>query len=504
MSFRTLHEITTPPNCPNPICEFQEAGFNQAIMNLVHKNGFSKPTPIQAQGWPIALSGVDLVGIARTGSGKTLAFALPAIIHIAAQPALSPGEGPIALVLCPTRELAQQVMKVCEEFGRLANLKTACLYGGAPKSQQIRDLQQGADLVVATPGRLIDLLDMGKTNLKRCTYLVMDEADRMLDMGFEPQIRTIISQVRPDRQTLLWSATWPREVQSLARDFQRDPCQIYVGSQTLSANHNILQIVDVIQEYEKYDRLQQLLNEMFAHGACKTLIFTATKKMANDISHQLRRQGWPTAAIHGDKKQEEREQALGQFRSGQCSILIATDVASRGIDIDDIKFVINYDYPNSAEDYVHRIGRTARANNDGTSYTFMTAKDGKNVRGLIAVLEEAKQKVPEELRQLQFGSGGRGEKRRFNGGGGGGDFNKRARGGSSFGGGSSRGGGRGGSSYGGAPKTNGYSGGGRGGGSSYSSGGTTYQSNGGGGGGGYGQSNGGGGGGYGGHSNGGY
>jgi len=436
-------------------------------MNLVHKNGFLKPTPIQAQGWPIALSGVDLVGIARTGSGKTLAFALPAIIHIAAQPALNPGEGPIALVLCPTRELAQQVMKVCEEFGRLANLKTACLYGGAPKSQQIRDLQQGADLVVATPGRLIDLLDMGKTNLKRCTYLVMDEADRMLDMGFEPQIRTIISQVRPDRQTLLWSATWPREVQSLARDFQRDPCQIYVGSQTLSANHNILQIVDVIQEYEKYDRLQQLLNEMFAHGACKTLIFTATKKMANDIAHQLRRQGWPTAAIHGDKKQEEREHALGQFRSGQCSILIATDVASRGIDIDDIKFVINYDYPNSAEDYVHRIGRTARSNKDGTSYTFMTAKDGKNARGLIAVLEEAKQKVPEELRQLQFGSGGRGG----------------SRGG---------GGGRGGSSYGGAPKSNGYGGGGRGGGSSYSSGGTTYQSNGGGGG--YGQSNGGGGG----------
>jgi len=224
------------------------------------------------------------------------------------------------------------------------------------------------------------------------------------------------------------------------------------------------------------------LNEMFAHGACKTLIFTATKKMANDIAHQLRRQGWPTAAIHGDKKQEEREHALGQFRSGQCSILIATDVASRGIDIDDIKFVINYDYPNSAEDYVHRIGRTARANNDGTSYTFMTAKDGKNARGLIAVLEEAKQKVPEELRQLQFGSGGRG-------------------GPSSRGG----GGGRGGSSYGGAPKTNGYGGGGRGGGSSYSSGGTTYQSNGGGGGGGgYGQSNGGGGGGGYGHSNGGY
>ena len=225
-NYRRQNQITVPNNCINPIINFSEAGFNQAIMSLINKLGFKNPTPIQGQGWPIALSGQDLIGIARTGSGKTLAFALPAIIHIAAQPALNPGEGPIALVLCPTRELAQQVMAVCEEFGNLANLKTACLYGGAPKSQQIRDLQAGADLVVATPGRLIDLLNMGKTNLHRCTYLVMDEADRMLDMGFEPQIRTIVSQVRPDRQTLLWSATWPKDVQTLARDFQTNPCQV--------------------------------------------------------------------------------------------------------------------------------------------------------------------------------------------------------------------------------------------------------------------------------------
>ena len=225
-NWRRVNQVTVPNNCMNPIINFHEAGFNQAIMNLIKKLGFENPTPIQAQGWPIALTGQDLVGIARTGSGKTLAFALPAIIHIAAQPALNPGEGPIALALCPTRELAQQVMAVCEEFGNLANLKTACLYGGAPKSQQIRDLQAGADLVVATPGRLIDLLDMGKTNLHRCTYLVMDEADRMLDMGFEPQIRTILSQVRPDRQTCMWSATWPKEVQALARDFQTNPQQV--------------------------------------------------------------------------------------------------------------------------------------------------------------------------------------------------------------------------------------------------------------------------------------
>lgn len=225
-AYRRTNQIIGPPNCVNPIIKFHEAGFNQAIMNLISKLGFTEPTPIQAQGWPIALSGSDMIGIARTGSGKTLAFVLPSIIHIAAQPALNPGEGPIALILCPTRELAQQVMSVCEEFGNLANLKTACLYGGAPKSQQIRDLQAGADLVVATPGRLIDLLNMGKTNLHRCTYLVMDEADRMLDMGFEPQIRTIVSQVRPDRQTLLWSATWPKDVQILARDFQTNPVQV--------------------------------------------------------------------------------------------------------------------------------------------------------------------------------------------------------------------------------------------------------------------------------------
>jgi len=314
------------------------------------------------------------------------------------------------------------------------------LYGGAPKSQQIRDLQAGADLVVATPGRLIDLLNMGKTNLHRCTYLVMDEADRMLDMGFEPQIRTIVSQVRPDRQTLLWSATWPKDVQTLARDFQKNPCQINIGSEKLSANKNILQIVDVIQDWEKFDRMTQLLNEIHQQRDNKTLIFTGTKRMANEISGTLRRQGWPSGAIHGDKKQEEREYVLGQFRSGALQILIATDVASRGIDIDDVRYVINYDYPQSEEDYVHRVGRTARGFQTGTSYTFFTNKDGRHARGLMAILEESGQKVPDDLKALCFmGRGGGGDKRKFGGGGGGG-FSKRPRGssGGGFGGGRGR------------------------------------------------------------------
>jgi len=464
-NYRRTNQCTVPSgSCPNPIIKFHEAGFNQAIMNALTKLGYTDPTPIQAQGWPIALSGSDLIGIARTGSGKTLAFALPAIIHIAAQPALNPGEGPIALVLCPTRELAQQVMTVCEEFGNLANLKTACLYGGAPKSQQIRDLQAGADLVVATPGRLIDLLNMGKTNLHRCTYLVMDEADRMLDMGFEPQIRTIVSQVRPDRQTLLWSATWPKDVQVLARDFQTNPVQIYIGSQKLSANRNILQIVDVMQDWEKFDKLYQLLTEIHTQADNKTLIFTGTKRMANEISGTLRRQGWSAGAIHGDKKQEEREYVLSQFRDSRMNILIATDVAARGLDITDVRYVINYDFPQCCEDYVHRVGRTARGNDVGTSYTFMTNKDGKMVKQLIDILQESGQKVPDDLRSLSFSGGkfgGRGEKRKFGGGGGGGGgFNKRGR---SSGGGGTRGSSRGGS-FGGRSGGFGGSGGGRGGG----------------------------------------
>jgi ATP-dependent RNA helicase DDX5/DBP2 len=404
-AFREKHQIAVScrnrdEHIPNPITLFKEASLKSSIMTAIEKNGFKEPTPIQAQGWPVALSGKDMIGIAQTGSGKTLAFGIPALIHISAQDYLQPGDGPIGLVLAPTRELAQQVMKVMEEFARAVQTRITCVYGGAPKGQQIRDLERGCELVVATPGRLIDILNMGKTNLRRCTYLVLDEADRMLDMGFEPQIRTIISQIRPDRQTVMWSATWPKEVQSLANDFMKDPIQINIGSDTLSANHNICQIVDVVSEWEKYDKLQKLLAEIMSYGATKTMIFTDTKRCADDITRQMRKSGWPTVSIHGDKKQEEREWVLNEFKTGNCPILIATDVASRGIDISDIKFVINYDYPNSAEDYIHRIGRTARANGTGTSYTFFTQANSKNAKALIDVLKEASQAVPEKLQSL--------------------------------------------------------------------------------------------------------
>jgi ATP-dependent RNA helicase DDX5/DBP2 len=269
-------------------------------MSEIRAMGFPHPTAIQCQAWPMALSGRDLVAVAETGSGKTISFALPAMVHINAQPLLAPGDGPIVLILAPTRELAVQTQAECTKFGKSSRIRNTAVYGGAPKGQQIRDLQRGCEIVVATPGRLIDMLETGKTNLKRVTYLVMDEADRMLDMGFEPQIRKIVSQIRPDRQTLLFSATWPKEVQRLASDFQKDFIQVNIGSLDLSANHNVAQHVQVMTEYDKRAQLLKHLEMISAENA-KVIIFVGTKRVADDLTKFMRMDGWPALAIHGDK-----------------------------------------------------------------------------------------------------------------------------------------------------------------------------------------------------------
>ncbi|KAK3578726.1 hypothetical protein CHS0354_010109 [Potamilus streckersoni] len=387
-------------NMPNPIIEFDEANFPDYVNDVIRQNGWTQPTAIQAFGWPTALSGRDMVGIAQTGSGKTASFILPAIVHINHQPYLERGDGPICLVLVPTRELAQQVQEVATMFGRSSQIRNVCVYGGAPKGPQIRDLDRGAEICIATPGRLIDLLEAGKTNLMRTSYLVLDEADRMLDMGFEPQIRKILEQVRPDRQTLMWSATWPKEVKGLAEDFLKDYIQINIGALSLAASHNILQIVDVCNEPEKDYKLIKLLEEIMQEKENKTLLFVETKRKADDLARRMKREGWPVMSIHGDKSQPERDWVLAEFRSGKCPILIATDVASRGLDVEDIKFVINFDYPNSSEDYVHRIGRTGRSTHTGTAYTFFTPNNSKQARDLIEVLKEASQVVNPKLAQL--------------------------------------------------------------------------------------------------------
>ncbi|KAJ0001035.1 hypothetical protein NQD34_006055 [Periophthalmus magnuspinnatus] len=394
-------------DCPNPIIKFPEASFPSYVMDVINKQNWSEPTPIQAQGWPLALSGKDMVGIAQTGSGKTLSYLLPAIVHINHQPFLERGDGPICLVLAPTRELAQQVQQVAAEYGRASRLKSTCIYGGAPKGPQIRDLERGVEICIATPGRLIDFLESGKTNLRRCTYLVLDEADRMLDMGFEPQIRKIVDQIRPDRQTLMWSATWPKEVRQLAEDFLKDYVQINVGALQLSANHNILQIVDVCNDGEKEDKVIRLLEEIMSEKENKTIIFVETKRRCDDLTRRMRRDGWPAMGIHGDKSQQERDWVLNEFKYGKAPILIATDVASRGLDVEDVKFVINFDYPNNSEDYIHRIGRTGRSEKTGTAYTFFTPNNFKQAGDLISVLREANQAINPKLLQMAEDRGGR-------------------------------------------------------------------------------------------------
>lgn len=346
--YRSQKQMTLSGHgAPKPVTTFEEAGFPPYIMSEIKKMGFTEPSAIQSQAWPIALSGRDVVAIAETGSGKTIGFSLPAMVHINAyvfrfydtlpiltlvsrQPLLAPGDGPIALILAPTRELAVQIQTECTRFGRSSRLRNTAIYGGVPKGPQIRDLSRGAEIVIATPGRLIDMIEAGKTNLRRVTYLVLDEADRMLDMGFEPQIRKIVDQIRPDRQTLMFSATWPKEVQRLAHDFLNNYIQVNIGSTELAANHNVKQVIEVCSEYEKRGRLVKHLDYISQENA-KVLIFTSTKRVADDITKYLRQDGWPALAIHGDKQQQERDWVLAEFKSGRSPIMVATAVASRGL-----------------------------------------------------------------------------------------------------------------------------------------------------------------------------
>ncbi|XP_074316238.1 DEAD-box ATP-dependent RNA helicase 20-like [Silene latifolia] len=418
VAYRGMRDITVEgQDVPRPIRMFHEAGFPVYCLDVVAKLGFVEPTPIQSQGWPMALKGRDLIGIAETGSGKTLAYLLPALVHVSAQPKLEYGDGPIVLVLAPTRELAVQIQEEALKFGSHANVRSTCVYGGAPKGPQIRDLKRGVEIVIATPGRLIDMLEAQHTNLKRVTYLVLDEADRMLDMGFEPQIRNIVSQIRPDRQTLYWSATWPKEVESLARKFLRNPYKVTIGSAELKPNHSICQVIEVMTDMEKYNRLIKLLKDVM--DGSQILIFVETKKGCDQVTRQLRMDGWPVLAIHGDKEQSERDWVLAEFKSGRSPIMTATDVAARGLDVKDIKCVVNYDFPSSLEDYIHRIGRTGRAGATGTAYSFLTQSNSKYARELVKILREAGQVVPPALSAMA----------QSNFGGSGGNFRSRGRGG---------------------------------------------------------------------------
>lgn len=385
--------------CPPPIFNIEEANFPPYITDKLRRQNFTEPTPIQSQSWPIALQGHNMVGIARTGSGKTLAYMVPAIIRIQKEKSEKNVSGPMSLVLAPTRELALQIKSVADVYRD--SIKSVAVYGGAPRYNQQVQIEARPDVIIATPGRLIDFLKGQVVTLRDCSYVVLDEADRMLDMGFEPQIREIMDLTVAEKQVLMWSATWPKEIQSLAEDYLGDYIHLAIGSEELTANPNIRQSIEFCTSYEKVSRLTEFLKDKDGQ---KVLIFTESKRMADELRMILSRKGFKATSLHGDKSQTAREAILNGFRSGRTQVLIATEIAARGLDVDDIEYVINYELPKTIDSYIHRIGRTARHEKKGTALSLMTEEDTPIARDLIDVLEKCNQQVPARLRELAVGS----------------------------------------------------------------------------------------------------
>ncbi|KAK3151425.1 hypothetical protein QOZ80_3AG0245700 [Eleusine coracana subsp. coracana] len=389
---------------PRPIKNFQDCGFPVLLMNAIAKQSYEKPTTIQCQALPIVLSGRDIIGIAKTGSGKTAAFVLPMIVHIMDQPELEKEEGPIGVICAPTRELAHQIYLEAKKFAKPYNLRVAAVYGGVSKYDQFKELKAGCEVVIATPGRLIDLLKMKALKMFRATYMVLDEADRMFDLGFEPQIRSIVGQIRPDRQTLLFSATMPYKVERLAREILTDPIRVTVG-QVGSANEDIKQVVNVLpSDAEKMPWLLEKLPGMIDDG--DVLVFASKKARVDELEKELNQRGFRIAALHGDKDQASRMETLQKFKSGVYHVLVATDVAARGLDIKSIKTVVNFDIVKEMDMHIHRIGRTGRAGDkDGTAYTLITQKESRFAGELVHSLIAAGQDVPNELMDLAMKDG---------------------------------------------------------------------------------------------------
>ncbi|XWS74966.1 hypothetical protein CRYUN_Cryun01aG0044200 [Craigia yunnanensis] len=388
---------------PKPIKTWHQTGLTSKILETIRKLNYDKPMPIQAQALPVIMSGRDCIGIAKTGSGKTLAFVLPMLRHIKDQPPVVAGDGPIGLIVAPTRELVQQIHSDIKKFAKALGIRCVPVYGGSGVAQQISELKRGTEIVVCTPGRMIDILctSGGKiSNLRRVTYLVLDEADRMFDMGFEPQITRIVQNIQPDRQTVLFSATFPRQVEILARKVLNKPVEIQVGGRSV-VNRDITQLVEMRPESERFLRLLELLGEWYEKG--KILIFVHTQEKCDALFRDLLKHGYPCLSLHGAKDQTDCESTISDFKSNVCNLLIATSVAARGLDVKELELVINFDVPNHYEDYVHRVGRTGRAGRKGCAITFISEDDTRYAPDLLKALELSEQVVPDDLKALADG-----------------------------------------------------------------------------------------------------
>ena len=385
---------------PRPIKTWAQCGLSNRVAELIRRSGFEKPMPIQCQALPVIMSGRDCIGVAKTGSGKTLSYVLPMLRHVKDQRPIESGDGPIGMIMGPTRELVTQIGKDCKKFGRAAGLVAVSVYGGSGVAAQIGELKRGCEIVACTPGRMIDVLTTGAgriTNLRRVTYMVLDEADRMFDMGFEPQITRIMNNLRPDRQTVMFSATFPHAMEALARSALTNPVEIQVGGRSV-VNSDIEQIVEMREPEDRFLRVLELLGEWYERG--KIIIFVASQDKCDLVFRDLLRSGYPCLSLHGGKEQTDRECTIADFKSDVCNILVATSVAARGLDVKDMRLVVNYDTPNHLEDYVHRVGRTGRAGNKGTAVTFISPEEEKFAPDLVKAMTDAKQPVPTDLREM--------------------------------------------------------------------------------------------------------
>ncbi len=391
---------TKGKNCPKPIKQWAQCGVSYKVSECLKRHNFDKPTPIQAQAIPIIMSGRDMIGIAKTGSGKTLAFLLPMFRHIMDQEPLETDDGPIAIIMTPTRELAMQIAKECKKFTKHLGINVVAIYGGTSISEQIAELKRGTEIIVCTPGRMIDMLaaNNGKvTNLRRVTYVVLDEADRMFDMGFEPQVNKILDNIRPDRQTVMFSATFPKKMEDLARKALLKPIEITVGGRSTVCKE-VNQHVIVIEDEKKYLKLLELLGYYQEKGS--VIIFVDKQEDADELVKNLLKNSYPCMALHGGVDQCDRESIMSFFKSSNMPLLVATSIAARGLDVKDLILVVNYDCPNHYEDYVHRCGRTGRAGNIGYAYTFVSPEQKKYSGHIIKALEMSDQVVPAELQAL--------------------------------------------------------------------------------------------------------
>ncbi|KAI0685892.1 DEAD-domain-containing protein [Cytidiella melzeri] len=490
INFEKYDDIPVEANgagVPEPVTTFTSPPLDPVLLENIGYAHYTVPTPVQKYSIPIVAVGRDLMACAQTGSGKTGGFLFPILsASFASGPRAPPAEPqgagyarsrkayPTALILAPTRELVSQIHEEARKFCYRSWVRPAVVYGGADIMQQLRQIERGCDMLSATPGRLVDLIERGRISLANIRYLVLDEADRMLDMGFEPQIRRIVQgEDMPgvqERQTLMFSATFPRDIQMLARDFMKDYVFLSVG-RVGSTSENITQKIEYVEDADKRSVLLDVLNAQDEKGL--TLVFVETKRMADMLSDFLYTNRIAATSIHGDRTQRERETALQTFRTGRTPVLVATAVAARGLDIPNVTHVINYDLPSDIDDYVHRIGRTGRAGNTGIATAFFNRGNRNIVRDLMELLREANQDIPGWLdtvaQEASFGGGGgyRGGRGRGRGGRSAStrDFRTGGGGGGGYGGGGGGGGygGAGRGSYGGGPQYGGSYGGGGGG-----------------------------------------